>query len=463
MTSKTVKTLLIYLVIFQALCVMPLLAQTKEEFQSRRKAVIARMEPSSVMILRSSGSFGSFHTERQDGNFYYLTGLNEPEALLVLHSRSKAENGVESMRSRRTASAGEILFVVPQDPDRADWDALPLGIEAAKQKLGFKDVRPSTEFPAYLDSVLLGSFDIVYMDYQRSRRLMDPLTEDEQILKMAHEKGATFKLKPGNKILAGMGKIRSESEIGLIKQAVDLTSEAQIAAIHSIEPDMYEFQLQGIIEYVFTINGAQRSAFPSIIGSGPNSCVLHWELNSRKMQDGDLVIVDIGAEYKLYGADITRTIPVNGKFNRRQTEVYEIVLKANHTAIKMVAPGVKFKAISDKAAEIVGEGLVQLGLIEDKSEFRKYYFHGLGHPIGLRVGGRSSMDTLEPGMVITIEPGIYIREEGLGVRIEDDVLVTVSSHEVLSERVPKTIPEIEKLMKTKGMDFSRYLSKSKSK
>lgn len=310
------------------------------------------MEPPSVIILKSSGSFGMFHSERQDGNSYYLTGLNEPEALLVLHSRSKAANGFGSMKSWRTASAGEILFVMPQDPNRSDWEALPWGIETVKQKLGFKDVRPSTESPAYLEGVLLGSYD----------------------------------------------------------QVVDITSEAQIATMRSIKSGMHEYQIPGIIEYTDTRNGAQKSAFPSIIGTGPNSCVLHGELNSRKMQYGDFVVVDIGTRYKFYGTDITRTLLVNGKSNKRQAEVYEIVLKANLTAIEMVAPCVKSKAIHDKAAEIVGEGLVQLGFIKDKSEFRNHYFHGLGHSIGLRVGGRSSMDILETWMVITIEPGIYIRE-----------------------------------------------------
>lgn len=440
----------------------PLFAQAKEELQGRRKAVIAKMQPSSVMILRSTGSFGTFHTERQDGNFYYLTGINEPDAYLILHSQPELDRSAEE-RFSRMGFGKEVLFVTPQNPNLADWDAMPLGIKAAKERLRFQDVRPSTEFSAYFDRLLLGNFDVVYMDYQHSDRLLDPLTDDEQILNMAREKGATFRLKSPSQILAEMGRIRSKSEISLIKQAVDITSEAQIAAMCSIKPGMYEYQLQAIIEYVYTLNGAQRSAFPSIIGSGPNSCVLHWELNSRKMVTGDLVVVDIGAEYKLYGADITRTIPINGKFNQRQREVYEIVLAANTAGIEMVAPGIKFEDISKKAAEVVGEGLVKLGLIKDKSEFRQYYFHGLGHPIGLRVGGRTPMGTLEPGMVITIEPGIYIREEGLGVRIEDDVLVTQDGHEVLSQRVPKTIPAIEKLMQKKGMDHTRYLLESKRK
>jgi Xaa-Pro aminopeptidase len=169
--------------------------------------------------------------------------------------------------------------------------------------------------------------------------------------------------------------------------------------------------------------------------------------------------VDIGAQYNFYSADITRTLPVNGKFSPRQREVYEIVLAANQAAIAMVAPGVDFALISRKAADMIGEGLVKLGLIEDKREYRRYYFHGLGHAIGLRVGTGGGLGKLEPGMVLTIEPGIYIREEGLGVRIEDDVLVTETGHEVLSRRVPKTTDEIERLMQKEGLDTALHLLK----
>jgi len=179
------------------------------------------------------------------------------------------------------------------------------------------------------------------------------------------------------------------------------------------------------------------------------------------MEAGDVVVVDMGATWKHYPADITRTYPVSGKFSPRQRAVYEIVLAANEAAIAMVAPGVDYQEISQKAADIIGEGLVNLGKIEDKSEFRKYYFHGLSHHLGARVGGRTELGRLEPGMVLTIEPGIYIREEGIGVRIEDDVLVTETGHEVLSRQVPKTISDIEKAMKGKGLDYTAYLLQEK--
>jgi Xaa-Pro aminopeptidase len=423
------------------------------------------MKLNSVMVLRSKGSLGTFHPQTQadssfyySRNFYYLTGLNEPEAYLVMYSSPESPTFFQ-MRDQSLNPTQQILFVMPQNKTRTSWDALPLGIKAAKKTLGFNDARSSKGFQEYLERILMGKRDIIYMDYKRSQGLMAPLTSDEQVFKKARDKGASFALSSPNKILTEMGRVRSQTEIALIKKAVNITAQAQLAAMRSIKPGMLEYQLQAIVEYVYTTNGAQASAFPSIIGSGPNSCILHWGLNSRKMKSGDIVVVYIGAEYNLYGADITRTIPVSGKFSNRQKEVYEIVLTANETAINMVAPGVVFKDISNKAAEIVGEGLAKLGLIKDKKKYRKYYFHGLGHPIGLRVGGWSRMGILEPGMVITIEPGIYIREESLGVRIEDDVLVTETGCEVLSRHVPKTIAEIEELMRQEGLDYNQYLLK----
>jgi Xaa-Pro aminopeptidase len=173
--------------------------------------------------------------------------------------------------------------------------------------------------------------------------------------------------------------------------------------------------------------------------------------------DGDMVVVDIGAEYGMYWADITRTIPVNGTFSTRQKEIYEIVLKANEEAIKMVAPGIAFEEINKKIDEILSDDMVQVGLIKDKKDFKKYYYHGLGHHIGLINLPGGEIDSLEPGMVITIEPGIYIREEALGIRIEDDVLVTEDSYEVLSKSVPKKIQDIEILMQEKGIDIKNHL------
>ncbi len=430
--------------------------QTPQAFKDRRLQVWDDMEPGSVMVLRSRGSFGRFHNDAQDGNFFYLTGIDEPGAFLVLQNTQGTRTPARSAGTEDPEDGKSILFISPRDEGRADWDALPLGVEGARAR-GFPEVRPADGFRAFLDGLLLSGLEILYLDTDRSRTVTDPFTADEQILRQAREKGASFQLRSPAEILSSMGRTRDPFEIGLIREAVDITAEAQLAAMKSLEPGLFEYQLQAVAEYVFALNGARRVAFQSIIGSGLNSCILHWMLNTKRMEEGEVVVVDIGALVDFYSADITRTYPVRGTFTPRQREVYEIVLAANEAAIAMVAPGVSFDDISQRAADIIGEGLVRLGLIGDKSEYPRYYFHGLGHAIGLQVGRPSGLGTLEPGMVLTIEPGIYIREEGLGVRIEDDVLVTEDGHEVLSRRVPKAVDEIERLMRERGLDTSSHL------
>ena len=435
--------------------VQSLSGQSQEELKSRRDKVLSQMKPNSVMILRSRGSYTTFHAEPQDGNFYYLTGLDEQNAFLVLSKvvgrRPVSSPGVAS------AEAGKIiLFSLPIDETRAAWDALPLGMEGAK-KLGFEDVRPSTEFEDFFDSLLLENIDILYMDLTKSTKVTSPFSADEQVIQRAREKGAGFKLLSPGEILTEMGSTRSESEIGFLRKAIDITAKSHLAAMRVIKPEMLEYQLQAIVESVQAWNGSRRVAFSTIIGSGVNSCILHWMKNTKTMKAGEVVVVDMGATWNYYTADITRTYPVSGKFSPRQREVYEIVLAANEAAIAMVAPGAAYKDISQKAADIIGEGLVKLGKIKDKSEYRKYYFHGLSHTIGMRVGGNAGLDILKPGMVLTIEPGIYILEEKIGVRIEDDVLVTETGYEVLSKGAPKAVSEIEKVMREKGSDLTLFL------
>ena len=452
---KPFKTFFVSVAVF--LFTVVLSAQTSGEFNDRRKKVIENMEPNSVMIIKSGESSGIFNYPRLGGYFYYLTGINEPGTFLVLRSKS-TKPSVPSRFGRRSMSPGpEILFIKPADPSRANWDALTLGIEGAKKKGGFANVRPSGEFDEYFGKILLSDPVILYMNYEKSENINDPLTPDEQLFKKARNKGASFEIKSPSIILNPMLAIKSPAEIEILKKAINITAEAHKEAMRSIQPGMYEYQLQAIIRFVYRMNGAPGIGFPCIIGSGINSVVLHWMENSRKMEEGDIVVVDIGAEYSMYWADITRTIPVNGKYSKRQKEIYEIVLKANEEAIKMVAPGIDFADISKKADEILADGMQRIGLIKEKSEFKKYYYHGLGHHIGIINARGDRLGKLEPGMVITIEPGIYIREEKLGVRIEDDVLVTETGYDVLTKNIPKKIEEIEKLMSEKGMDYKKNL------
>lgn len=443
-------------------------AQSQEEYQIRRQAVIEKMEPNSVLILRGNGAGGEFSPFRQENNFYYLAGLNEPGAALILRAPRGGRTGLSEPRaagvyagSQAGRGTGSATLFINRRSGRVDWDPQTLGLEGAGEQLGFQDVKPSQDFQGELESIVMSRLAVIYMDYERSRGLHTPPTPDEDLFKKARDKDAAFEIQSASAMINPLRSIKSQAEIELLQTAIDITAEAQKEAVRSIQPGMYEYQLQSIIEHVYSINGAQRPGFSSIVGSGPNSCILHWSENSRKMEDGDLVVIDIGAEYNMYTADVTRTIPVNGKFTQHQKDIYEIVLAANKGAIAMIAPGISMRDVSSKASEILAEGLIKVGLIENRNELRQYYFHGLSHPIGLQVDDVGSTSVLEPGMVITIEPGIYIREEGLGVRIEDDVLVTETGHKVMSKNAPKTVTEIEALAKEKGMDYSRYIIKKK--
>jgi Xaa-Pro aminopeptidase len=424
-------------------------AQSPEEYQKRRQAVRSKMEPNSVLILRSNerSDEGPY---RQENNLYYLTGINEPNTSLLLYADGAATAAPRGSGGTAAASR-EILFWSPAGSGPGEAQPLP-------EKPGFATVRRPAEFQTFFERVLLGTAPILYLDYQRSRSLNMPLTADEELLKRAHDRGAVFSAKPAANLIAPLRRIKSPAEIEILKTAAAITAEALKEAMRSADPGLCEYQIQSIIEHVFSFNGAPRPGFSTIAGSGPNSCILHWSENTRQTKDGDLVVLDVGAEYQMYTADITRTIPINGTFAKRQRDVYEIVLQANQAAIEMVAPGVDMRDINSRVNDILSQGLIKLGLIKDASGLRKYYTHGLSHSVGLQVHDVGGPGNLETGMVITIEPGLYIPEEGFGIRIEDDVVVTGNGHLVITGGVPKTVQEIEDLMKqAPSMNFKRYL------
>ena len=461
------------------------LAQSPEEFQKRRQAIRDAMEPDSVMILRSPQPAGE-GAFRQENNLYYLTGINEPGVALILYASRRAgtpgppaggppATGAAAPAPAQPAMAApaggqrggarspgrtETLFVQPAAPIIPPDPRVPSAPAAPPSRPGFASVRPASEFQPAFETALLTATGTVYLDYPRTRSLTAPLSADEQWINAARDRGATFTVKPASPLFGALRPVKSADEISTLKIAAEITAAAQREAMRSAAPGMFEYQIQSIIEHVFTINGAPRPGFATIVGSGKNSCILHWSTNDRKTEPGDVVVMDIGAEYNMYTADITRTIPISGIFTKRQRDVYEVVLKANEAAIAMVAPAVNMADINAKVNEVLAEGLIGLGLINDRSGLRQYYTHGLSHSVGLQVhdlGGANTVGVLKPGMVISIEPGLYIPAENLGVRIEDDVLVTENGREVITAGAPKSVADVEKLMKEPGLDFGRYL------
>ncbi len=424
--------------------------QSSDEFATRRNAIFDTMNVNSVLIMRALEPSEEFSSYRQENNFYYLTGVMEPNSALIIAKQSLGDNSLYNDAQHA------LLFIQERNNDRADWDPASLGIEGAQTELGFQQVLPYRDFQEVLEETLRNNYSTVYMDYSRSKRLTDPLTADEALFHNARERGAHFEVMSPVPLVLLLREIKSDSEIILLKTAINVTAEAHKEAMRSIKPSIKEYHLQAVVEHVFTINNS-KSGFKSIIASGPNTVVLHWDENSRTMEDGDLVVVDIGAEYGMYTADITRTIPVNGAYSHRQREIYSLVLAAQNAGIDLLKPGVQWSEINKAVNETLRKGLKKFGMIEEDSELRKYFYHGLGHGIGLYVHDNTNLSTLEAGMIITVEPGLYIREEGLGVRIEDDFLITESGYIHLSYGAPRSIDKIESIMKESGTNFQRYL------
>lgn len=428
-----------------------------EEYKQRRAFLMSKMEPNSIAIFKSrdaSNRSNDVNFEyRQDSNFLYLTGCNEIRSYLLL-----CPDGVQ-VDSATTAK--EVFFVRPKARSAAGES---LGFEGAKSELGFDVALSSSDLLAFAKRVIAGK-KILYYSSSIPDVAYDPLLEKRTIIsrEVKNELQAGFpdlEIKNLYGALAEMRMVKSPVEIELLQKAIDATVTAHIEAMKSCEPGMYEYELQAVIEYCFTKNGAEYQGFPSIVGSGPNSCILHYEANRRQMRNGDVVVMDIGAEYQGYSADVTRTIPVNGAFSQPQREIYEIVLRAQDESFKEFKPGVSLSVPGQRAADVIAESLLQLGIIQKKEEFRRYYMHGLSHNIGLDVHDVGMfMASMKPGMVLTVEPGIYITEGSpcdkkywnIGVRIEDDVLITADGSRVLSAAAPRTVKEIESLMKKQGV------------
>lgn len=435
----------------------------KEIFQKRRQQLMEQMD-GGIAVFRGTGNMS---------DFYYLTGLHDQNAIILIIPEEKEKY---------------IMFIQPTNPSSELWTGKHPGLEEAKAVFGADAAYPINEFDKSLFRYLRGKSK-VYVSF-RDKELYDKL------IPMIRSPYGSEPVPVVDPLLYihEMRLIKDTEEIRLMRKAAEITSEALEEVMKAVEPGMFEYEVEAIIEYIFRKNGAQGPGFPSIVGSGPNSTILHYEDNNRQTQDGDLLLMDVGAEYGHYTADVTRTIPVNGRFSAKQKEIYEVVLQAQKEAIKIAAPGVGIYEINNRGVEVIKEGLYRLGLITDKDsqwQHRAWLMYNISHWVGLDVhdvGGRGPADgkgrKFEPGMVFTVEPGLYIREETLeylpvmlgrsgatkeeleafvnavrpavrkyaniGIRIEDDILVTESGHEILSSKAPKEIDAIEKLMKKKS-------------
>jgi len=426
--------------------------------RSQLQEFMRRMEPNSVAIIPSAReatrSNDTHYRFRQDSDFFYLTGFEEPDAIAVINP---------------SQSPKYTLFVRPRDPEREIWDGRRAGVEGARQDFGADESFPIAEFDEKLNDILDGAERLYY------RLGVNSDLDDTIIRQIARMRAVNRKpihppqtiIDPAT-IIHELRVLKSPEEIEIMQRAADIAAEAHVEAMKAVRPGMNEYEVEALIERVFRERGAAAPAYTSIVGAGPNATVLHYINNDGQLRDGDLLLVDAGAEYKGYASDITRTYPINGRFTKAQREIYELVLKAQKSCVEMVRPGVTHDQLKQHSIEVLTEGMVQLGLLKGDPEelikekkHEQFYMHGLGHMLGIDVHdvglyyyGKESR-ALEPGVVMTVEPGIYISVDtkdipeqylGIGVRIEDDVLCTQNGPRVLTTKVPKEVSEIESLM-----------------
>ena len=427
------------------------------EYAARRKLALSKIESGAGMLVRNGDvrnrSNDVDYEFRQRNNLLYLTGITETQSALLL-----LPNGIEI----EGKSVREILFVAERNPSHEIWEGIRMGPKVAATITGISTVLSYEELPEILDGVV-PELDKLYYDNWLFGVITEPIVGEEidwpgMMLMMMAEDGIKIEVVQAGEILDGMRAIKSEAEIEMMKKAVEISAEGHREAMRYARPGMAEYELEALMEYTFHRLGAEEPGYPSIVGAGPNTCILHYNTNRRKSQDGDLVLMDCGAEYHGYSADITRTFPVNGKFTPEQRAIYDLVLKAQNAAIKECASGVQFFEPHRKAARIIAEGLVQLGIMESGDDVRTYFMHGTSHFLGMDVHDVSDSYVLTPGMVLTVEPGIYIAEGSdcdpkwwnIGVRIEDDILVTEEGSINLSAGLEKTASEIEKLVGSKN-------------
>jgi Xaa-Pro aminopeptidase len=427
----------------------PVAAQQRREREpnsvyASRRAKLASNIDGPIVLLGYSGREEESETYifAQEENFYYLTGHNEEEAALVLlpTGAHKAKNDDWSER--------EIFFLPPKDARKEKWNGVRMsptdpGIEL---RTGFSTVKPFPELRATVEK-LAAIYPTFYtiLPYQKELGGYPHEKETVDWLKQAAPQVTVKDIRPN---LTELRLIKSPTELAILRQAIDLSLDAQFAAMKMMHPGLFEYQIAAKMVEIHAMGGSEAEAYAPIVGAGPNSTVLHYDKLSRKIQDGDIVLMDVAAQYSGYAADITRTIPANGKYTPRQLEIYNIVLGAQAAAIQALKPGMDMCRSGKKSVyKIAYDYINSHGKDEHGKPLGQYFIHGLGHSIGLNVHDPGDLcQPFAPGMVVTVEPGIYIPEESIGVRIEDDILITDTGSEVLSQRLPRSPDEIEKIM-----------------
>ncbi len=412
----------------------------KDFFENNRKKLIEEVEDNSIIVLfagnapKKSGDENYPFTPNR--NFYYFTGIDEEGPILII--------------SKIKGIISERLFIKEIDEERERWVGKSIRNNAAEEISGVKYIDYLGSFYDYLNRVFSETEEInLYLDMERDS-FQDLQGISESFSEEVKKRYPFVRIKNIFPKIIPLRMVKSKEEIEEMKKAIEITIKGVESLMKNAKVGMKEYQLEAYYEFVCRSSGIKDYAFKTIAASGKNATILHYVDNNSEIKDGDLILFDLGAQHNYYNADITRTFPVNGVFLERQKEVYNAVLRVNERVIKTIKPGLEYKELNKMATEWIAEECIKLGLIKNKEEVSKYYWHSIGHSLGLDTHDISNKDRntiFKEGMVWTVEPGIYIEEESIGIRIEDDVLITSNGVEVLTKDMIKTVEDIEEFMK----------------
>jgi len=425
----------------------------------RRTAVRELMPANSVMVVFAypTRTFSNdvdyiFH---QNPDMYYFSGYKEPHSMLLIFKDAQTDSAGQQFT--------ELLFVQKKDPRAEQWDGKRLGTEGVQKKLGIRMALNAAEFKNFnidfskFDKIVFDGFPIDVPNNPRDNADLYDLIKtfkEKAAIPEDYSKDKKFDQRLYRTITAALREVKTEEEMVLLRKAVEISCQGQNEVMKAVHPNMSELEIQGLHEFIHKKYGAENVGYGSIIGSGENGCTLHYVENAKTKVGNTLLLMDVGAEYHGYTADVTRTIPAKGKFSEEEKAIYQLVYDAQEAAFRLLKNGCKWSDINNAARETITKGLVKLGVAKTIEEANRYYPHGLGHHIGMDVHDRGTYGELKKGMVITIEPGIYIPSGsdcdkkwwGIAVRIEDDALITQTGYELLSHFAPRKIEDIEKMI-----------------
>lgn len=434
------------------------------DFHAGRRAALREIMPDNSVMVVFAYPTRTFSNDveylyHQNPDMYYFSGYKEPHSLLLIFKEEQSDSLGNKYK--------ELLFVQKRNPQAEQWTGKRLGTEGVKEKLGITTTFNGADFKNFpcdfskFDKIIYDRFPVDVPNSPDNADLFDLIQQFKKKSAMPEQmtQQNRFDTHLYNELTGTLREIKTAEEIDLLRKAVEISCQGQNEVMKALQPTMSELEIQGLHEYVHKKYGAEEVGYGSIIGAGENGCILHYMENAKTKVGTTMILMDVGAEYHGYTADVTRTVPVDGKFSEEEKTIYQLVYDAQEAAFKTLKNGSKWADANAAAKDIIASGLIKLGIIKEKREVNKFYPHGLGHHIGLDVHDRGFYETLKKDMVITIEPGIYIPEGSncdkkwwnIAVRIEDDLLITNDGYELLSRYAPRKTEEIEKMVAQKSV------------